>query len=49
MINNNEDGYVTDWHTTHLTQFAIGGAALIIAEATGVEAIGRITPYCTGM
>ena len=28
------DGSMTDWHIMHLGQFAVGGAGLIIAEAT---------------
>ena len=43
------DGTMTDWHTMHLGQFAVGGAGLIIVEATGVEPQGRITPGCTGL
>ncbi len=37
------DGNPTDWHYDHLTKFALGGAALVFLEATGVEARGRIT------
>jgi 2,4-dienoyl-CoA reductase-like NADH-dependent reductase (Old Yellow Enzyme family) len=43
------DGVVTDWHQTHLTAMARGGAALVIVEATAVSPEGRITPYCTGL
>lgn len=43
------DGYFNDWHLSHLSQFASGGAALIITEATAVSAEGRITPHCTGL
>eukprot|EP01112_Ceratiomyxa_fruticulosa_P019586 TRINITY_DN6453_c0_g2_i1.p1 TRINITY_DN6453_c0_g2~~TRINITY_DN6453_c0_g2_i1.p1 ORF type:complete len:382 (-),score=64.62 TRINITY_DN6453_c0_g2_i1:134-1279(-) len=43
------DGFATDWHITHLTQFALGGAALVFTEATGVSPEGRISPYCTGI
>jgi NADPH2 dehydrogenase len=43
------DGSATDWHLMHLGQFAVSGAALVFVEATGVEAIGRITPGCTGL
>lgn len=38
-----KDGFVDDWHLVHLGRFAIGGAGLIVAEATAVEARGRIT------
>lgn len=43
------DGTMSDWHIMHLGQFAVGGAGLIIAEATGVEAAGRISPGCAGL
>lgn len=43
------DGLVQEWHHTHLTQFASGGAGLIVAEATAVLPEGRITPRCTGL
>ncbi|MBX3372775.1 MAG: NADH:flavin oxidoreductase/NADH oxidase [Phycisphaeraceae bacterium] len=43
------DGFATDWHLCHLGSRAVGGAGLIIVEATGVEAIGRITPDCLGL
>lgn len=37
------DGYANDWHMVHLGRFALGGAGLIFAEATAVEACGRRT------
>jgi 2,4-dienoyl-CoA reductase-like NADH-dependent reductase (Old Yellow Enzyme family) len=37
------DGFATDWHLVHLGSRAVGGAALIIQEATAVAAAGRIT------
>jgi 2,4-dienoyl-CoA reductase-like NADH-dependent reductase (Old Yellow Enzyme family) len=37
------DGFATDWHLVHLGSRAVGGAALIIQEATSVAATGRIT------
>ncbi|MGC4104081.1 NADPH dehydrogenase NamA [Ferruginibacter sp.] len=37
------DGFATDWHLVHLGSRAVGGAALIIQEATAVNAAGRIT------
>jgi 2,4-dienoyl-CoA reductase-like NADH-dependent reductase (Old Yellow Enzyme family) len=43
------DGMVTDWHLVHLGRFAIGGAALVFVEATGVEARGRISPGDVGI
>jgi len=44
-----EDGSVTDWHLMHLGGFALSGVGLMIVEATGVEAAGRITPGCVGL
>jgi 2,4-dienoyl-CoA reductase-like NADH-dependent reductase (Old Yellow Enzyme family) len=43
------DGAATDWHLIHLGHLALSGAALLIIEATAVEAIGRITPGCLGL
>jgi 2,4-dienoyl-CoA reductase-like NADH-dependent reductase (Old Yellow Enzyme family) len=43
------DGLMNDWHQVHLGAFALGGAGLIITEATAVSADGRITPSCTGI
>jgi len=44
-----EDGFATDWHLAHYGARAIGGAGLLIAEATGVVPEGRITPNCLGI
>lgn len=44
-----EDGFATDWHLAHLGARATGGVGLIMTEATGVEARGRITPNCLGI
>ena len=44
-----EDGVASDWHIMHLGNFALGGAGLVIAEATGVEPRGRISPLCLGL
>ena len=38
-----KDGHANDWHMVHLGRFALGGAGLVFAEATGVEARGRRT------
>lgn len=38
-----QDGLVNDWHQTHYTTLAKGGAGLVILEATAVSAEGRIT------
>jgi 2,4-dienoyl-CoA reductase-like NADH-dependent reductase (Old Yellow Enzyme family) len=43
------DGRPTDWHLAHLLQRAIGGAGLVMAEATAVTAEGRITPGDLGL
>lgn len=43
------DGFPDDWHLVHLGSRAIGGTALIIAEATAVTAAGRISPGDTGI
>ena len=44
-----EDGFANDWHLVHLGSRAIGGAALVIAEATAVSPEGRITPNDLGI
>ena len=43
------DGVVGAWHRVHLGAFATGGAGLIMAEATGVVAQGRISINCPGL
>ena len=43
------EGYVDDWHLVNLGRFAIGGAGLIITEATAVQKNGRITHGCPGL
>ena len=43
------DGIAQPWHFAHLSTFARGKAALVFAEATAVEAAGRITPHCLGI
>jgi 2,4-dienoyl-CoA reductase-like NADH-dependent reductase (Old Yellow Enzyme family) len=44
-----EDGVPNDWHLVHLVSRAVGGNGLVIAEATGVEPEGRISPGCLGI
>ena len=44
-----QDGVVGNWAMVHYTTFAQGGAGLVIAEATGVSPIGRISPWCAGI
>jgi 2,4-dienoyl-CoA reductase-like NADH-dependent reductase (Old Yellow Enzyme family) len=43
------DGMANDWHLVHLGSRAVGGAGLVIAEATAVEARGRISPEDLGL
>ncbi|WP_426954793.1 NADH:flavin oxidoreductase/NADH oxidase [Muricoccus radiodurans] len=43
------DGKPTDWHMAHLLQRALGGAGLVLTEATAVTAEGRITPADLGL
>jgi 2,4-dienoyl-CoA reductase-like NADH-dependent reductase (Old Yellow Enzyme family) len=43
------DGLPSDWHLVHLGSRAVGGAALVIAEASAVTPHGRITPQCAGI
>jgi len=44
-----QDGVPTDWHLVHLGSFALGGAGLVMTEATAVNAEGRISPEDTGI
>lgn len=44
-----EDGFANDWHLVHLGSRAVGGASLVIAEATAVSPEGRITPDDLGI
>ncbi|MGH8446891.1 MAG: NADH:flavin oxidoreductase/NADH oxidase [Solimonas sp.] len=44
-----DEGVPGQWHFVHLGSRAIGGAAAVIAEATAVEARGRISPADTGL
>jgi len=43
------DGYATDWHLVHLGSRAVGGAGLILTEATAVLPEGRISPHDLGI
>lgn len=43
------DGTPTDWHLVHLGSRAVGGAGLVIVEATAVSPEGRISPGDTGI
>lgn len=44
-----QDGKATDWHLVHLGSRALGGAGLVIVEATAVEPEGRISPADAGL
>jgi 2,4-dienoyl-CoA reductase-like NADH-dependent reductase (Old Yellow Enzyme family) len=43
------DGFSNDWHLVHLGTRAVGGAALVMTEATAVTADGRISPNDLGI
>ena len=43
------DGFANDWHLVHLGSRAVGGAALVMTEATAVTADGRISPSDLGI
>jgi 2,4-dienoyl-CoA reductase-like NADH-dependent reductase (Old Yellow Enzyme family) len=44
-----DTGAPTDWHLAHLGSRAIGGAGLVITEATAVAPEGRISPWDLGL
>lgn len=44
-----QDGFANDWHLVHLGSRAVGGAGLVIAEATAVTPDGRISPQDLGI
>ena len=44
-----KDGFPADWHFVHLGSRAVGGAALVITEATAVSPEGRISPEDAGI
>jgi 2,4-dienoyl-CoA reductase-like NADH-dependent reductase (Old Yellow Enzyme family) len=43
------DGLATDWHRVHLGSRAVGGAGIVMTEATAVEPRGRISPQDLGI
>jgi 2,4-dienoyl-CoA reductase-like NADH-dependent reductase (Old Yellow Enzyme family) len=43
------DGIPEDWHLVHLGSRAVGGAGLVIAEATAISPEGRISPGDVGL
>ncbi|MGC9194989.1 MAG: NADH:flavin oxidoreductase/NADH oxidase [Syntrophobacteraceae bacterium] len=44
-----QDGMPADWHLVHLGSRAVGGAALVMVEATSVSPQGRISPSDSGI
>jgi 2,4-dienoyl-CoA reductase-like NADH-dependent reductase (Old Yellow Enzyme family) len=44
-----EGGMPNHWHLVNYGSRAVGGAALVMVEATAVSPEGRITPWCTGI
>jgi 2,4-dienoyl-CoA reductase-like NADH-dependent reductase (Old Yellow Enzyme family) len=44
-----DDGYANDWHFVHLGSRAVGGAGLVMTEATAVLPEGRISPQDLGI
>lgn len=44
-----EMGSPTDWHLQHLGSRAVGGAALVMVEATAVDPVGRSSGYDLGL
>jgi 2,4-dienoyl-CoA reductase-like NADH-dependent reductase (Old Yellow Enzyme family) len=44
-----QDGLASEWHLVHLGSRAVGGAALVMAEASAVTADGRISPKDLGI
>lgn len=42
-------GVPNDWHFAHLAARAVGGAGLVMTEATAVNAVGRISPQDLGI
>ncbi len=43
------DGLPTDWHLVHLGSRAVGGAGLVMVEASAVTPEGRISPFDSGI
>lgn len=44
-----QDGMADAWHQVHLGSRAVGGAGLVMVEATAVVPEGRISPYDLGL
>jgi len=43
------DGLATEWHRQHLESRAVGGAGIVMTEATAVRPDGRISPQDLGL
>jgi len=43
------NGFATDWHLVHLGSRAVGGAGIVLTEASAVTADGRISPADLGI
>ena len=43
------NGAPNDWHLVHLGSRAVGGAGLVIAEASAITPVGRISPEDAGI
>jgi 2,4-dienoyl-CoA reductase-like NADH-dependent reductase (Old Yellow Enzyme family) len=43
------DGLPDDWHLVHLGARAVGGAGVVLTEATAISPEGRISPQDTGL
>jgi 2,4-dienoyl-CoA reductase-like NADH-dependent reductase (Old Yellow Enzyme family) len=44
-----KEGLPTNWHLVHLGSRAVGGAGLVLVEATSVSPEGRISPEDSGI
>jgi len=44
-----KDGHPGIWHLVHLGSRAVGGAALVMTEASAVQKVGRISPVDAGI
>ena len=44
-----DNGFPNDWHLVHLGSRAVGGAGLVMVEATAVTPEGRISPADSGI
>ena len=49
QYSSSNNGHPEDWHFVHLGSRAVGGAGLVISEATAVNPEGRISPWDLGI